>query len=72
MQNCQWSIYTLQLSIYARMYELEFGGKRRCRQIYVMYWDKEKMEFQKIQIMYMRLEAQKLIEMHYYNIMKAA
>lgn len=70
MQNCQWSIYTLQLSVYARMYELEFP-KRRCRQIYVMYWDKETMTFQKIQIMYMRLEAQKLIEMHHYNLLNA-
>jgi len=30
------------------------------------------MTFQKIQIMYMRLEAQKLIEMHYYNLLNAA
>ena len=70
MQNCQWSIYTLQLSVYARMYELEFP-KRKCRQIYVMYWDKEAMSFQKIQIMYMRLEAQKIIEMHHYNLLNA-
>jgi hypothetical protein len=24
LQACQWSIYTLQLSVYAYMYELEF------------------------------------------------
>ena len=71
MQACQWSIYTLQLSVYAYMYELEFP-KRKCRQIYVLYWDKEKETFQKIQIMYMKHEAKKLIEMHLYNIMKNA
>lgn len=71
MQACQWSIYTLQLSVYAYMYEMEFP-KRKCRQIYVLYWDKEKQEFQKIQIMYMKHEAKKLIEMHLYNVMKNA
>ena len=69
LQACQWSIYTLQLSVYAYMYELEFPN-RKCRQIYVLYWDKEKQEFQKIQIMYLKKEAKQLIEMHYYNIIK--
>jgi hypothetical protein len=71
MQACQWSIYTLQLSVYAYMYELEYP-KRKCRQIYVLYWDKEKETFQKIQIMYLKKEAKQLIEMHHYNIMKNA
>lgn len=71
MQACQWSIYTLQLSVYAYMYELEFP-KRKCRQIYVLYWDKTAEKFQKIQIMYMKHEAKKLIEMHLYNVMKNA
>jgi hypothetical protein len=71
MQSCQWSIYTLQLSVYAYMYELEFP-KRKCRQIVVLYWDKEKMTFEKIHIMYMKHEAKKLIELHYYNLMKNA
>lgn len=71
MQACQWSIYTLQLSVYAYMYELEFP-KRKCRQIVVLYWDKIKETFQKIQIMYMKNEAKKLIELHHYNIMKNA
>ncbi len=71
MQSCQWSVYTLQLSVYAYMYELEFP-KRKCRQIRIGYWDKEKMSFEKIQIMYMKNEAKKLVEMHYYNLMKNA
>ena len=69
MQSCQWSVYTLQLSVYAYMYEMEFPN-RKCRQIRIGYWDKEKMTFEKIQIMYMKNEAKKLIEMHYYNLMK--
>lgn len=69
LQACQWSIYSLQLSVYAYMYELEFP-KRKCRQIYVLYWDKTLETFQKIQIMYLKKEAKQLIEMHHYNIMK--
>jgi hypothetical protein len=67
MQASQWSIYTLQLSVYAYMYELEHP-RRKCRQIYVLYWDKVLNEFRKIQIMYMKNEAKKLIEMHHYNV----
>lgn len=67
LQNCQWSIYTIQLSMYAFMYELETG--RKCRQIWVGYWDKVTEKFQKIQIMYLKHEAKKLLEMHKYNSM---
>jgi hypothetical protein len=71
LQSCQWSIYTLQLSVYAYMYELEFP-KRKCRQIVILYWDKVKETFEKIHVMYLKHEAKKLIEMHHYNIMKNA
>jgi len=71
LQACQWSIYTLQWSVYAYMYELEFPH-RKCRQICIGYWDKISMSFQKIQIMYLKHEAKKLIEMHHYNLMKNA
>lgn len=69
LQSCQWSIYTLQLSVYAYMYELEFP-KRKCRQIVILYWDKIKEAFEKIHIMYLKKEAKQLIEMHHYNLMK--
>jgi hypothetical protein len=69
LQSCQWVIYTLQLSVYAYMYMLEHP-KRKCRQIVVLYWDKEKMVFEKIHIMFMLNEAKKLVEMHHYNILK--
>ena len=69
LQSCQWSVYSLQLSVYAYLYEMEFPG-RKCRQICIGYWDKEKKSFEKIQIMYLKHEARKLIEMHHYNLMK--
>jgi len=65
LQNCQWSIYTIQLSVYAYMYEMETAKK--CRQIWVGYWDKTKETFEKIQIMYLKHEARKLLELHKYN-----
>jgi len=67
-QACQYSIYTLQLSVYAYMYEFETGKK--CRDIMIGYWDKEKMSFSKIPVIYVKHDAKKLIDMHYYNIMK--
>lgn len=69
LQNCQWSIYTIQLSTYAYMYELETGKK--CRQIWVGYWDKTIEKFQKIPIMYLKHEARKLLELHKYNQLAA-
>lgn len=69
LQNCQWSIYTIQLSVYALMYEMETG--RKCRQIWVGYWDKTKETFERINIMYLKKEARQLMELHKYNLMKS-
>jgi hypothetical protein len=69
LQSCQYSIYNLQLSVYAYMYILEFPN-RKCRQMYVLYWDREKEEFRKINMPFLVYEAKKLIEMHYYNVLK--
>jgi len=44
--------------------------KRKCRQIIILYWDKEKDTFEKIHVMYLKHEAKKLIELHHYNLMK--
>jgi hypothetical protein len=49
---------------------LEFP-KRKCRQIIILYWDKEKETFEKIHVMFMLHEAKKLVDMHYHNIMKS-
>lgn len=69
LQACQWSIYTIQLSVYARMYEMETGKK--CRHIWIGYWDKEVESFNKIPIMYLKKEAIQLLDMHKYNSMAA-
>lgn len=71
MQASHYSIYNLQLSVYAYMYMLEFP-KRKCRQIIVLYWDKEKEFFTKIHMPYLKYEAKNLVELHYYNLMKNA
>jgi hypothetical protein len=69
LQNCQWSIYTIQLSTYALMYELETGKK--CRHIWIGYWDKEVESFSKIPIMYLKKEAKQLLDLHKYNQLAA-
>lgn len=69
LQNCQWSIYTLQLSVYAYMYELETG--RKCRHIWIGYWDKETQTMSKIAIMYLKKEAKKILEIHKFNTQMA-
>jgi len=66
LQNCQYSIYSLQLSIYAYMYELE-QPTRKCRQIYIMYWDKNTESFMRIPVIYLKKEAKQLLELHKYN-----
>jgi hypothetical protein len=66
LQACQWSIYTIQLSVYALMYEMEYPNKK-CRHIWVGYWDKELENFKKIPIMYLKKEALQVLKIHKYN-----
>lgn len=63
LQDCQYSIYSLQLSIYAYMYILE-NPHKICRQIYILYWDKEREDFQRIPVMYLKHDAKRLLDMH--------
>lgn len=65
MEDCQYAVYTLQLSLYALMYEMEMGKK--CRQLYLMHFNKEFLKFQKIPVIYMKNEALKLMKIHKYN-----
>jgi hypothetical protein len=65
LQDCQFVVYTLQLSTYAYMYEMETGKK--CRQIWIGYFDKKTCTFSKINLMYMRHEAEKLLKYHKYQ-----
>lgn len=60
LQDCQYVVYTLQLSTYVLMYEMETGKK--CRHIWIGHWDKEKEVWSKIPVMYMKHEALKLMK----------
>lgn len=62
LQDCEYVVYTLQLSIYALLYEME--SKKKCRQIWIGHWDRQKEVWTKIPIMYMKHEALKLLK-HY-------
>ena len=69
IQNCQYGIYSLQLSTYAYMYELETG--KMCRHIWVGYWDKEIEKMSRIPIPYLKHDAKRLLEIHKYNTQMA-
>lgn len=65
LQECQYSVYSLQLSTYALMYEMETGKK--CRQIWIGFWDKKTRKFSHIPVIYLKNEAKKLLEFHKYT-----
>ncbi len=65
LQDCQYSVYSLQLSTYALMYEMETGKK--CRQIWIGFWDKITRKFSRIPVIYLKNEAKKLLEFHKYS-----
>lgn len=69
MQASHYSIYNLQLSVYAYLYMLEFPH-RKCRQICIGYWNKETKKFTKIHMPYLKHEAKQLVDLHYYNLMR--
>lgn len=66
LQDCQFVVYTLQLSVYALMYEVETGKK--CCELYALHFNKETKKFRKINLMYMRHEAETLLKLHKYNL----
>jgi len=59
LQDCEYSIYTLQLSIYALMYEMETG--KQCRHIWIGHYDKKINKMTKVPIMYLKYEARQLL-----------
>ena len=65
------SIYSIQLSTYAYMYEQEYaklGIEKKCRQIWIGFHDKQTLEFQKIPVTYLKYEAKRLLEHHKYQL----
>ena len=66
LAHCQYNDYTIQLSVYALMYERETGKKFNRGGL--LYWDKNIQKFKLIPITYMKKEAEMLIE--FYKIKK--
>ena len=62
VSQCNFNLYTIQLSIYAYMYEEETGKK--LRQIWIGHWDREKEEIAKIPVFYARELAIKVLNWH--------
>lgn len=66
IQQCNYNLYSIQLSTYAYMYELETG--RKCRHIWIGYWDRETETIRQIPIFYSRELAKKLLHLHKLNL----
>jgi hypothetical protein len=60
LDDCQYNIYSLQLSIYAFFYEEETG--RKCRSLNLLYFDRNTKKFTKYPVPYMKMEAIKILE----------
>jgi hypothetical protein len=60
LPECQFVVYTIQLSIYCLMYERETG--RKFNRGGLLYWDRHSNLFSLIPIIYMKMEAQMLLD----------
>lgn len=69
LDDCQYNIYALQLSIYAYFYEQE--TKRKCRSLSLLYFDRTTKKFIKYPVPYMKLEAIQILE-YYKNTSKVS
>ena len=65
LQDCHLTVYNLQLSTYALMYEMETGKK--CRQLWAGHFDRNTNKFTKVPMVYLKNEALKLLKIHEYN-----
>ena len=66
LDDCQYNLYALQLSIYAYFYEVETG--KRCRQMRLLYYDRILKKFQIIPVPYMKMEAIAILENYIKNV----
>lgn len=66
LSDCQYNVYSLQLSIYAYMFQME--TKKKVGRLGIFYYDKEK-GFQLIPLPYMGLEAKAVLD-HWVKINK--
>lgn len=63
-EECDYILYSLQLSLYALMYQKEHNYKIDVRDMWISYYDRNKNSFERIDIKYMKDEARTLLEMH--------
>jgi hypothetical protein len=67
LSACQYNIYSLQLSIYAYMYQLE--TKKKVGRLGIFYLNPETSKFELIPVSYLGLEAKKVLD-YWYEINK--
>lgn len=60
LDDCQYNIYALQLSVYAYFYEQE--SRRKCRSLNLLYFDRGTKKFTKYPVPYMKMEAIAILE----------
>ena len=68
--NCDRVLYGLQMSTYGRMHEINHNEEKKCRAVWVAYFDRTKNEFERIDLEYQPRLADELLEMHRIFIMK--
>jgi len=68
LSQCDYNIYSLQLSTYAYFYELMTGLK--CRRLFILYYWRSHNIFQVIPINYMKLEVMMMIKHYAETVLK--
>lgn len=59
LMDCHYNIYSLQLSVYALMYERETG--RKLRRMGLLYWHRNEKRFELIPVGYLKRDAEFLL-----------
>lgn len=65
---CQFTTYTLQLSVYAYMYQLE-NPHMKWRSSTLLYWNRDTLTFSQIPVAYMRDVAKKMLDIHKFSLL---
>ncbi len=69
LSDCQYNVYSLQMSIYAYMYQME--SRKKLGQMGLFYFDRDTRKFRIIHVPYMGLEAKKVLDFWVdYNVKK--
>jgi hypothetical protein len=62
LPSCEFTLYSLQISLYAYAYSQMTG--RKFRQAAIFYWDRDAQTFSRIPVMYLKKEIEQLLEIH--------